>query len=72
MDEAKLLEVAVQWAEQEGIEAGLYDLSTEEAGGKSLVHFYPREQGQKPAPGDFLTISIDKQTGIVQNVFHGK
>jgi hypothetical protein len=71
MNEAEAVEVASDFAREEGYDIDRYNVEVEKAEGRWEVHFRRKSQ-DKPRPGDFFTVHVDEESGSVTRAIHGK
>jgi hypothetical protein len=68
MKEKEAIEIASNYAKQQGYDISQYDITAKHEKGEWVVHF----KGKKPVPGNFFTVYIDDKSKVVKQLFRGK
>lgn len=71
MKEQDAIDMASVYATDKGMKVDSYKVSTEETKTTWQIHFTPGGQ-TKPAPGDFFTVIVDKDSEQATEIIYGK
>jgi len=72
MLEQEAIEIACDFARQNGLDIELYIKRPKKDEGIWNIYFQRKSEKYKPAPGDFFNIYIDDLTKEVQKIVHGE